>query len=167
MAENLRWRRMKRADSAVPEALLRAREPWYVGAGGKFLSRTPRDHVWTLRDREANISALILHSRRILFPVFNGRFDIPFPRFLNRFFGVIPIHALQGLKREALVLEKLVEKAGLRAAQCIDYDLMALDGFPDTACFPPGPRGLILRRPLFTDADALFVLQAAYEQEEV
>jgi ribosomal protein S18 acetylase RimI-like enzyme len=167
MAEKLRWRRMKRKDSAVPEAMLRAREPWCVGACGRFLSRTSRDHVWTLRDRDANISALIIHSKRTLLPVFNGRSDIPFPRFLNRFFSVIPIHAVQGLKKDALLLEGLIEKAGLRAAQNIDYDLMALNGMPNEACFLSGPRGLILRRPLFTDADALFPLQAAYEQEEV
>ncbi|MDR1319653.1 MAG: GNAT family N-acetyltransferase [Treponema sp.] len=158
---------MKRNTSAASEALLRAREPWYVSACGRFLSRSSRDHVWTLRGREANISALIVYSRKTLLPVFNSLPDIPFPFFLNPFFTSLPLHAVQGLKREALILEEAVEKAGLRAVQNIDYDLMALNDMPGESCFLSGPRGLVLRRPLFTDADALFPLQAAYEREEV
>jgi predicted GNAT family acetyltransferase len=49
----------------------------------------------------------------------------------------------------------------------IDYDLMTLDKQPFHECFCRGPSDLVLRMPAQDDADELYRLQAAYEEEEV
>jgi ribosomal protein S18 acetylase RimI-like enzyme len=158
---------MKKRETAGPEALLRERESWYVAACGRFLKRGSGDHVWTLRDKNRVLSALIVQSRQTLLPVFCGRKDIPLPRFLRGFLFAVNIHSLQGLKAEAVVLENSLAKLGLETKENIDFDLMAADKPPERDCFSAGPPGLILRKPRFTDMNALAALQAGYEQEEV
>lgn len=167
MSESLRWRKMKKWDTAGPENLLRAQERWCVAACSRFLKRNPaKEQVWTLRDKHG-IYGMIIQSKRSLLPVLGGKKEIPPPRFLRGFFNVIPIHSLQGLKDDAVLLEQALEKFGRKASENIDYDLMCLDRPPNEECFSAGPADLILRKPLFTDADTLAALQAAYEQEEV
>ena len=166
--EKIRWRKMKKLETAGPEALLREREPWCVGACGRYLNRDPStDHLWTLRDTAGNFSALIFHAKRNLMPVLCGKKDIPAPRFLKGFFGAVPVHAVQGLTDEVVTLVSALEKLGLWTAENIDYDLMSIDRSPNEHCFGSGPAGLIIRKPQHTDLDALAALQAGYEQEEV
>jgi ribosomal protein S18 acetylase RimI-like enzyme len=168
MTESLRWKKMKKRESSGPESLLRGREDWCVAACGRYLRRNPsKDPVWTLRDKNSGVQALILQSKRTLLPVFSGQKNIPPPRFLSGFFNTIPVHSLQGMKDDAVLLEQALEKMGRRASENIDYDLMSIDRYPNAECFSSGPAGLILRKPLFTDMDALAALQAGYEQEEV
>jgi GNAT superfamily N-acetyltransferase len=125
------------------------------------------DRLWTLPDGEGRAAALLLHSKRSLFPVFNGLSKIPVPRFLNRLVRRAPIHAVQGLRGEALLLENIIAQMGVLPAESIDYDLMALDRAPGAGCFAAGPPGLRIRRPDDGDMESLLPLQAAYEQEEV
>jgi predicted GNAT family acetyltransferase len=47
------------------------------------------------------------------------------------------------------------------------YDLMIINNEPSAASLNEGPPGLVLRRPGKADMDALFLLQAGYEKEEV
>jgi ribosomal protein S18 acetylase RimI-like enzyme len=123
--------------------------------------------VWSLRDGQGKVIALLLHSKRSLFPVFNGLNDVPAPHFLNRLIRKIPVHAVQGLREDALILENIITHFGIRPAESIDYDLMSLDREPPADCFTAGPPGLIIRQPGSPDMAKLLPLQAAYEQEEV
>jgi ribosomal protein S18 acetylase RimI-like enzyme len=122
--------------------------------------------VWTLHGRDG-VHALIIYSNRTLLPVFCGHTDIPEPRILKRFCGVFPVHAIQGLANEVIFLEDYFVICGLEPVDTIDYDLMYIDSVAQGGNSGAGPAGLILRRPLRGDLDALAVLQAGYEQEEV
>jgi ribosomal protein S18 acetylase RimI-like enzyme len=175
------WRRLPKAELANAENYLRAREKFCVAAGSRFLRlRENRGHVWHLSETHGEISALLLHSRRSLFPLFGAndkieRPPIPAPRFLSRFLGKVDIHAIQGLREDAELLENLMLKQGYISAERIDYNLMALDSAPrddtrvagNTRFAGKSPAGLVLRAPLPADEEALFSLQCAYEQEEV
>jgi predicted GNAT family acetyltransferase len=158
---------MKRREAGEPELFLRRREAWYVGACGRFLSRNPRqDQIWMLRDYKRVLSALLLYSKRTVLPVFNGDTGIPLSRFIRRF-RTASIHAVQGLRKEALAVEDALAQAGLLARETIDYDLMALDSEPPEENFRAGPPGLIIRPPETPDMNTLFTLQEGYEKEEV
>lgn len=159
---------MKSRETAGPEALLRSQERWCMNACNRYLNRDPsNDHVWILRDRTGETNAVIVHVKQNLMPVLCGQQEIPDPRFLCGLFGPAPIHALQGIQRDAIMLENALQRIGLRAEEKIDYDIMCIDRMPEENYCHSGPRELIIRRPEFTDMDALAALQAAYEQEEV
>jgi ribosomal protein S18 acetylase RimI-like enzyme len=123
--------------------------------------------VWFLGDPGGEVSALLLYSRRTLFPVFGGRTDIPLSRFIRRRFRAAPFHAVQGPRQESLAIETVFREMGRDAVDTIDYDLMTLDAEPAENNFRGGPPGLSFRRPGVMDAEALFELQAAYEKEEI
>jgi ribosomal protein S18 acetylase RimI-like enzyme len=162
------WRKAKDRELEESGFFLRRLEAWYVGACGRFLNPgSGKNQVWLLRDRDQPPSALLLYSRRTLFPVFGGRTGIPLLRFIRRHFRSARFHAIQGPGGEVRALEAAAMKLGINPADTIDYDLMALDAEPAEHNFREGPRGLIFRRPVVTDMDALFELQAAYEQEEI
>jgi ribosomal protein S18 acetylase RimI-like enzyme len=163
-----RWRKMKKQNAGESEFFLRRLETRYVGACGRFLSSgSGKEPVWFLANREEPPSALLLYSRRTLFPVFGGRTDLPLFRFIRRHFRAARFHAIQGLREEVRALEAAAAGLGLDAADIIDYDLMALDAEPAEHNFRGGPRGLVFRRPDVLDTEALFELQAAYEKEEI
>ena len=162
----LRWRKIPGCEHHRAEAYLRALEKYCVAASARFLHiGESRGHVWQLPGREGEIAALLLHSRRSLFPVFAKNPRIPGPRFLNRFLGKVPIHAVQGLREDAELLENLMQEQGYFAAERIEYDLMSLDSAPKAV--KPGPAGLVLRSPVPEDEESLFSLQSVYEEEEV
>jgi ribosomal protein S18 acetylase RimI-like enzyme len=162
-----RWRKLKDRDTAGVEFFLRRMEPWCVSACGRFLDpRGRKDQAWAFEDREG-ISALILFSRQTLLPVFNGQPGLPLLRLFRRHFRTAHIHAIQGLREEVAELEEVLACLGKDPADIIDYDLMALDRKPPAAGSHRGPPGLTLRRPGLEDMDALFELQAGYEQEEI
>jgi ribosomal protein S18 acetylase RimI-like enzyme len=162
------WRKIRRAEYAGPEQFLRRQEKFCVSACARFLkSSLSRDHVWALPGPDNEIAALLLHSRRSLLPVFNGNKKIPLPGFLKRFLIKVPIHAVQGLREDAEILENAMNARGYRGVETIDYDLMTLDTEPPAEAFRVGPPGLIIRTPAQKDTDEIFRLQAAYEQEEV
>jgi len=160
-----RWRKIPKSEYHRAEVYLRALERFCVAASARFLCiGEGRGHVWQLPKPDGEISALLLHSRRTLFPVFGGSRRVPGPRFLSRFLGKVSIHAVQGLREDAEILEGLMQEQGYFAAEQIEYHLMSLDNAP---AIGTGPAGLKLRSPLPEDEETLFTLQSAYEQEEV
>jgi GNAT superfamily N-acetyltransferase len=86
---------------------------------------------------------------------------------MDRLLAKIPLHAVQGLREDALILEDIIARSGLRPMHSIDYDLMSLDRELAPDSLRAGPRGLFLRRPGIRDLEALLPLQKAYEREEV
>jgi len=168
LKKRLRWRKINRDERYKAEEYLRAREKLCVSASARFLKLDGnRGHIWRLSGPEGEISALLLHSRKILLPVFNKNQNVPAPRFLNRFLGKVPIHALQGLREDTERLETLMEAQGYFASERIDYVLMSMDLSPRPEALKAGPAGLVLRSHLPEDEEALFALQSVYEQEEV
>lgn len=162
------WHKVSVKERDAAETFLKGREKYCVYAYARFLKMKGRhDFLWYMPGSEGGISALLLHSRQSLFPVFDKNKNICAPRFLKRFLGKAPIHALQGLREDAETLEALMEDQGYHPAERIEYELMGLDGEPKTEAFNAGPGGLVLRQPAAMDEEALFALQAAYEQEEV
>ena len=181
--KNNRWRKVPKGEYSGAEDFLIKHEKFCVAACARFLrmrggssafgagSRENRGHVWYLPDEGEKIAALLLHSRRSLLPVFGEKSSIPTPRFLRRFLGKVPIHAVQGLREDAEILESLMKDQGYFASQRIDYQLMNFDyssykGSNNQTVFRC-PAGLLLRPPKPEDEEELFVLQSAYEQEEV
>ena len=165
MADKLCWRKVRKSEYAGAEEFLRAGEVYCVAACARFLHKSFYDHLWYSPGPEGTLAAMILQSRRSLFPILRGSARIPPPRFLNRLFGNISIHAIQGLREDVSILEEIFRGLGYMTADEIDYDLMTLDGPPESPA--AGPPGLIVRPPEPGDREALFPLQAAYEQEEV
>ena len=169
----MKWRKVPADERCKAEAFLMEREKFCVAACARFLHIDEnRGHVWRLGGRECEISSLLIHCRRILFPVFNENSAITGPRFLNRFLGKMHVHAVQGLRRDAELLETLMEDQGYFAAERIDYHLMSLDAdlghdADINKNRKSGPAGLVLRKPVPGDEESLYSLQAAYEQEEV
>jgi ribosomal protein S18 acetylase RimI-like enzyme len=162
-----RWHKIRKEERNKAEAFLREREKYCVSASWRFLSmKEKRDHIWYMPGLGGEISALLIHNRQSLFPVFGKNSQIPAPRFLNRFLCKVHIHAIQGLREDVEHLETLMEDQGYYAAERIEYELMNLDSkvSPVTRA---GPSGLILRPPLPEDEDRLWKLQFAYEKEEV
>jgi ribosomal protein S18 acetylase RimI-like enzyme len=150
------------------EAFLRKEENFCVDACSKFLKRpSGQDRIWTLRDSEGVLSALLLYYGYSLFPVFGERRDIPLPPLGKRFPGKIPVHAIQGLRRDAEALEAALLVLGYGVVERRDYDLLALDRAPEPDSLRAGPSGLILRMPEYADMDGLFILEEAYQREEV
>jgi predicted GNAT family acetyltransferase len=166
--ESRRWKKMGRRDIEGAERFLRERELFCPGACGRFLKRRSRqEQVWVLRDYTGSVSALLLYSKRTVFPIFAGDFSIVFSGALERFLRRIPLYAVQGLRDDAEFMEALFSGLGLEPAERKDYDLMALDREPGADSLSPGPEGLVLREPDLTDLEELFPLQTAYELEEV
>ena len=168
MPKNFRWLKMKKREALVTENFLRKAEEYYVSACSRFIDReTAKNNIWVLYGKNGELSALLLHSRKALLPALCGRMEIPVPDFLCGLFRTTYIHSVQGLKEEAILLEKKLEELGRKTSENIDYDLMAIDKAPDTGSYSAGPKNLVLRKPLFTDIDSLAALQANYEREEV
>jgi ribosomal protein S18 acetylase RimI-like enzyme len=150
------------------EEFLRSHEYYCVTACAKFLhKKPPHEQIWYLTNRDKVISAMLLRFGGMLFPVFGNTQDPPLPRFMKNFTGRIPLHAVQGLLDEAEILEAALAKLGYRGVEHRNYDLMTLDGPSERRSPGPNLRGLTLRRPDFTDLDAMYPIQAAYEKEEV
>ncbi|MDR2495433.1 MAG: GNAT family N-acetyltransferase, partial [Spirochaetaceae bacterium] len=158
-----RWRRVGRLPDPGP--FLRAREPYCVPAAARFLQSL--DQAWMFQDEEKTLRALLIHSKGSLFPVFHSRLDIPMPCFMEKFLKKTALHSVQGILREAEALESGLARFGAEPKERIDYDLMALDRAPGPGSLGAGPEKLVLRRAEARDMEALFQIQAAYEQEEI
>lgn len=168
MTSCFHWRKINKRNVVNAEKLLQERELWCVAACGKYLlKRRSKDAVWALCGGDDNIHALIVYSNRNLLPVLCGCENIPKPEFIKKIFGTLPVHSVQGLCDEVIFLEKYLTKCGLKAFEKFNYNLMHIESLPDNSGFSAGPAGLILREAQYSDLDALAVLQAGYEQEEV
>ena len=166
-----RWHKLPFNELHKAEAFLKSRERFCVSASARFLktfkTRDSHDNVWYIPGNDGELSAIILENRQSLLPVFSKNACFSGPRFLRRFFVKIPIHAIQGLREDAELLETLMEDLGYYATERVDYALMNLDGAPRSESLRAGPKGLVLRPPMPVDEEALFGLQSAYEKEEV
>ena len=165
-----RWRKIRREERCRAETYLRDRERFCVSASAHFIKsgqNRKAAHIWRLSGPNNEISALLLHSHQILFPLFDKNPHVPGPRFLKRFLFKVHIHALQGLREDAEILETLMETQGYYATDHIDYALMSMDNGPRPEALKAGPANLVLRPPQQGDEEALFALQSVYEQEEV
>lgn len=163
------WRILKKQNFPAAESFLRARERTCVSACGYFVRPEKSGHVWFLPNAAGNIASLVVQRRSSLIPVLGDGRDIPAPRFLERFQRYIPLRSfsLQGVTRSVEVFETFLAAAGLRPGVRVDFDLMYTDKSPWAGAAPRRLPGLVLRRPNEADIDALFPLQAAYEQEEI
>jgi GNAT superfamily N-acetyltransferase len=141
-----------------------------VSACSRFLRpRRSAGQLWGFPNPDGSLKALLFHTKGTLFPILNSRDAAAFnlsPSLL-RFLQKNHVHALQGLREDVLVLEKVMEDLGQRSADEIDYDLMALDRGPSPETLRAGPPGLSVRKPELWELDDIFPLQSAYEMEEV
>ena len=166
----LRWKKLSKKDYKYAEKFLHAREKNYVNACARFLQLKAKDEIWGLPGDDPSHSpykALLIHCRQTLYPVFDGRNDIPLPSFLERILMKVYVHALQGPMDDVVLLESLMKTRSYLPSETINYDLMSLEEKPDRVCFNYGPKDLILRKPEKKDFEQIFDLQAAYEKEEV
>ena len=163
---------MKKKDASAVETLLRSHEPWCMNACNRYLKRaSEKDNVWLVKNRAGIITALMIRYNKSLLPVLDTDAQraleepVPPPDFLRGFFGVFPVHSLQGRAQDMAIMETALEKIGLYAEEKIDYVLMCIDRAPSDFYSPCA--GVVFRKPNNADKDALAALQAAYEQEEV
>jgi predicted GNAT family acetyltransferase len=75
--------------------------------------------------------------------------------------------AVQGLRKDILMLEEVIAGLGRNSQDPIDYDLMTLEREPAAATLRAGPAGLVIRAPKSGEMENILSLQAAYEREEV
>jgi predicted GNAT family acetyltransferase len=169
-AAGRQWKRLGRRRFREAEELLRRQELFSVSACARFL-RPERlsSHLWGFPGPNGAVAALLFHSKGTLFPIFDTRDTAQFdmPPFLLRFLKKRYTHAVQGLREEVQVLERIMENLGKASADQIDYDLMALDQSPPAETLRAGPLGLSIREPKAQEVEAILPLQTAYEREEV
>ena len=165
--EQLRWQKLKKKQLPNAEAMLRSQEIWCMNACNRFMNRRSlKSKIWALSPKDDSLSALLIYARQSLLPVLCGQNMLLPQNFLRGFCSRAFIHSVQGCKYDALILEAALEKIGLCAAESIDYDVMSIDS-PPLDYLTAGPAGLVIRTPQSADMNALTVLHAAYEQEEV
>jgi GNAT superfamily N-acetyltransferase len=160
-----RWWKAHEIERIWPETLLRMKEVYYVSACSRFRTMNfVKDHAWVLTSGGIAASALLLHSKGSLFPVFNGKTDITPPFFLERALKNIKLYSLQGLTEEVETLEAMLLPFGLRGRETVNFRLMALEKSPSAV---KAPGGISLRCAKRSDVNTLLPLQAAYEKEEL
>jgi GNAT superfamily N-acetyltransferase len=158
------WKKQGLFSSGAAEAFLRKREQYCVGACYRYLTIKEKSRCWYAEN------GFLLHVRRTLFPVFDfGKetYRLSLPRRLEKILVKEGLHAAQGLVCDMELLEPAFSGRGLVPSETIDYDLMELDHTRKIATNRTCPADLRLRVPGPEDTDALFPLQAGYDQEEV
>jgi GNAT superfamily N-acetyltransferase len=164
-----RWWKAYEAEKYLPENFLRECERFCVAACARFRNLNYfDDHAWVLSSGSKDAaSAMILHSRRTIFPIFNGQTQFTVPVHLMRALKNIDIHALHGLARDIEILEKILLPLGFTRQGTVDFFLMSLDPDSELGTVNAPPPGLTLRRGKQSDIERLIPLQGAYEKEEV
>jgi ribosomal protein S18 acetylase RimI-like enzyme len=160
------WWKAGEIQRAWPAEFLRAHELTCVSACDRFLNANyPNDSIWMLsRGRAAQ--AVLMYSKRTLFPVFDGLSVLPIPLFLKRFLLSTPIHAIHGLLKDVSLMEAALYPLHYASIGHVDYYLMAYDAALSPKDFDRTP-GLLLRSARKSDYKALFEIQMSYEMEEV
>jgi ribosomal protein S18 acetylase RimI-like enzyme len=165
------WKRLGRRNFEKAETLLRNWEPFCVSACARFLAMDHfNDYLWGHWNVQSSADALLLYSKQTLlpiFPAFDSADEIRLPRAMLRFLGKGRFHAAQGLRKDLLIMERIMSGLGKESIDCIDYDLMALDWRPSAETLRAGPAGLSVRTPNSRELENILPLQAAYEREEV
>jgi ribosomal protein S18 acetylase RimI-like enzyme len=165
------WRRALKSDIDALRVFLARREEYCAGFTGRIVKhgelRLPpflRGGVWIETESEAAPpeSALLCHPTGIAFPVLAGD-TASDPGLKRSTAGWKPAQAL-GL---ASHVARYSSALGLAARVSVNYRLMSRLGIssPEPPASPP--RGVLIRRALSSDLDALLPLQEAYEREEV
>jgi predicted GNAT family acetyltransferase len=164
-----RWWKAYEAEKYLPENFLKKREQFCVSACARFRNLNYfQDHAWILSVGSMDdASAMILQSRRTIFPIFNGQTRFTIPVHLMRALKNMDIHALHGLARDIEVLEKILLPLGFIPKGAVNFFLMSLDAGDNLGEVKAPPAGLVLRRAKHSDGERLLPLQAAYEKEEV
>jgi RimJ/RimL family protein N-acetyltransferase len=166
-----RWWKAGEMQRLWPAEFLRAREAACVSACDRFLDADClSDSVWILSRGGRMTQAVLLYSKRTLFPVLDGLTAIPVPVFLKRFLLSAPVHAVHGLLDDVSVMEAVLYPLGYEPVARTDYYLMAWDDWmqaPEGVPPVPGLPGLILRPAQISDYKALFEMHLSYELEEV
>jgi ribosomal protein S18 acetylase RimI-like enzyme len=164
------WKRIGRRRFPEAEEYLSRRELFCVSACARFLRREGSSRlIWGFPGADGSVKALILHDQGTLFPIFDGpdsgadRMSPPLLRLLKR----ASIHAVQGLRDDVLMMEKIMGDLGRQSTEGIDYELMALNQGPSADTLRAGPPGLSVRAPELWELEEIFPLQTAYEMEEV
>jgi ribosomal protein S18 acetylase RimI-like enzyme len=161
-----RWWKAGEVQKAWPAEFLRAHEVTCVSACDRFLNADYlNDSIWMLSRGGRMTQAVLMYSKRTLFPVFDGLTAIPLPVFLKRFLLSTPVHAIHGLLEDASLLEATLYPLHYEPIGRVDYYLMAYDA-ASLKCFDYTP-GLTLRSVRQSDYNALFEMQMSYEMEEV
>ena len=190
------WKKLRRNAQTDITSFLKERENYCVSAISRYNSGTVQN-VWAAfesnTEKVSSISALLLYGKRLLFPVFHFSFEqieefkkngISLPLFLSLMLKSNSLHAAQGLADDMDLLENALKEKHIIPVSMYDYELRSLDyaggepshfgsGGLSADCLAKSPpdypviTGLVIRRAEFSDADALFPLQAAYEKEEV
>jgi len=173
------WKKLKKTSFGTAIAFLKKRENYCVNAISRFNSGET-GNIWAAYEQNAKpgsaeIKALLLYGKRLLFPVFDFSSAepetnfMPLPYFFSIFMKSDSLHSAQGLSSDMTILEKTLRKKGIFSSVSYDYELRSLENeAADNAVssyIPPG--GLVVRRAAMRDAGALFPLQAGYETEEV
>ncbi|MDR0550951.1 MAG: GNAT family N-acetyltransferase [Spirochaetaceae bacterium] len=162
-----RWWKAHEIERIWPETMLKAREPYCVSACSRFKEMNfAEDHAWVLSSEGQSVTAILLHSKGALYPVFGNKTELYIPPFMYRFFKNIDINILQGLERDTDTLEGLLAEAGIFAEERRDYNLMAQEAGADIET-PYIPKWLTIRPARFSDLDELTILQEGYHREEV
>jgi predicted GNAT family acetyltransferase len=160
-----RWWKAHEIERIWPETLLKMKEIYYVAACSRFMTMNYiKDHAWVMSSGGTGASAMLLHSKGSLFPVFNGKTDITPPFFLERALKNIKLYSLQGLEEEVNMLEAMLRPLGIAGYEYINFKLMTLER---NQALIKTPAGLSFRRAEKSDLGELLPLQAAYEKEEV
>jgi predicted GNAT family acetyltransferase len=162
-----RWRKTYEIEKWMAEAFLKERERYCVAACARFRALNfNEDSAWMFSSG-SETAAMLLQSRRTLFPVFDGEGIESLPPHLARALGGVKIHALHGLSRDVETLFRGIAPAADAYPEQVDFCLMALDSEAELGAFKTMPPGLALRRPRAADIEELLPLQSAYEREEV
>lgn len=163
-----RWWKAGEMQKIWPAEFLRAHESACVSACDRFLEANYfSDSIWLLSRGGRMTEALLIYSKRTLFPVLGGLTAVPVPVFLKRFLLSTPVHAVHGLLDEVSIMEGVLYPLGYEPVAHVDYYLMACDNdaveTEGSLCVP----GLILRPAQISDYKALFEMHLSYELEEV
>lgn len=166
MNNKYRWVSVKQNTLEGIELFLKEREQFCTAATAKFKKGLQKsDRLWKLCDENGNIKALLLYSGRIMFPVFNNIAPVPVPRFMRLPFAQYPVYAIQGLQKDVLQIEKMLEHRNQLPGDQKDFHLMKLDDLP---LIPPKAKShFIIRKPNMNDMQNLYELHKQYEVEEV
>ncbi|MCA1951361.1 MAG: GNAT family N-acetyltransferase [Treponema sp.] len=167
--EACRWHKANSHDLKDMETFLRLHEPYLVAAASRFITYTqtgtPPGELLICRDAQNTIQSFVFRSGAILHPFFHGcsseRAEKIICRMLKQPF-LKKIYSVQGLTEDVSIAEKALESSGYTLRDAFDYYLMSLT---ETVRLPSQPDGLELV--VNPTLEALYQLQAAYEQEEV
>jgi GNAT superfamily N-acetyltransferase len=149
------------------EAFLKEQERLCVAACARFRAfNFSEDSAWMFSNG-SETAAMLLQSRRTLFPVCGGAGIESLPPHLARALGNVKIHAIHGLSRDVQTLFDHLSPIKDAYPEQVDFCLMALDREAELGALTAMPPGLALRRPRIADIEELLPLQSAYEREEV